>query len=298
MKSCGETLNERSSPSFARVSAPGRERGRYIIPVTMLPEPQLLDRLIAIARTAGTAIMEVYATDFAVADKSDASPVTEADRRAEALIVPALASLAPGVQIVSEESWSARDAPNAAEQCWMVDPLDGTREFIARNGEFTVNIALVERGVPVLGVVLAPATGQAFAGVAGSGAFAEDRSGRRKPIACRAPPRAGLTVVSSRSHGDRERLEDFLAGRVVAERVILGSSLKFCRVASGEADLYPRFGRTMEWDTAAGHALLRAAGGRVTDLDGVELRYGKAAFANPPFVATGLSAQAAGAAIS
>ena len=277
-------------PLARRAFGPDRERSRYIIPAIMLREPDLLDRLVAIARTAAAAIMEVYATDFAVADKSDATPVTEADRRAEALILPGLASLAPGAQIVSEESWSANGAPVAAERCWMVDPLDGTREFIARNGEFTVNIALVEGGAPVAGVVLAPATGQAFAGAVGAGAFVEDASARRKAIACRAPPRAGLTVVSSRSHGDRERLEDFLAGRVVAERLILGSSLKFCRVASGEADLYPRFGRTMEWDTAAGHAVLRAAGGRVTDLAGAELRYGKPGLANPPFVATGLSA--------
>ena len=170
---------------------------------------------------------------------------------------------------------------------WLVDPLDGTKEFLKRNGEFTVNIALIERGTPVLGVVLAPASGRLFAGAAGAGAFVEDESGRRMTIVCRRVPAAGLTVVSSRSHGDVEALNAYLAGRIVASHVTAGSSLKFCLVAGGEADLYPRFGRTMEWDTAAGHAILRAAGGRVTDLNGAELRYGKPDFANPHFVAMG-----------
>jgi 3'(2'), 5'-bisphosphate nucleotidase len=253
----------------------------------MLPELDLLDRVIPIARAAGTIVMEVYATEFKVEGKGDASPVTEADHRAEALILPALARITPGLQVVSEEAASAGRIPVVAERFWLVDPLDGTREFVDRNGEFTVNIALVERCTPVLGVVLAPASGRLFAGAVGAGAFVEDESGHRKAIACRRAPAAGLTVVSSRSHGDRAALAAFLAGRVVASHVNAGSSLKLCLVAGGEADLYPRFGRTMEWDTAAGHAVLRAAGGRVTDLNGAELRYGKADFANPHFVATG-----------
>jgi 3'(2'), 5'-bisphosphate nucleotidase len=254
----------------------------------MLPELELLDRVIPVGRAAGTIVMEVYATEFKVAGKRDASPVTEADHRAEALILPALAGITPGVRVVSEEAACADPIPAIEEErFWLVDPLDGTREFIDRNGEFTVNIALVERGMPVLGVVLAPASGRLFAGAAGAGAFVEDESGRRKPIACRRIPAAGLTVVSSRSHGDIEALDAFLAGRVVASHVTAGSSLKFCLVAGGEADLYPRFGRTMEWDTAAGHAILRSAGGRVTDLNGADLRYGKPDFANPHFVAMG-----------
>jgi 3'(2'), 5'-bisphosphate nucleotidase len=253
----------------------------------MLPELDLLDRIIPIARAAGTIVMEVYATEFKVEGKTDASPVTEADHRAEALILPALARITPGLQIVSEEAASAGRIPVVAERFWLVDPLDGTREFVDRNGEFTVNIALVERGMPVLGVVLAPASGRLFAGAVGAGAFVEDESGHRKAIACRRAPAAGLTVVSSRSHGDLAALDAFLAGHVVASHVNAGSSLKFCLIAGGEADLYPRFGRTMEWDTAAGHAVLRAAGGRVTDLNGTELRYNKPDFANPHFVATG-----------
>ncbi len=254
----------------------------------MLPELDLLDRIIPIAREAGAIVMRVYRTEFKIGGKRDASPVTEADHRAETLILSALARIEPGSQVVSEEAACAGPPSAVAEErFWLVDPLDGTREFCDRNGEFTVNIALVERGIPVLGVVLAPASGRLFAGAAGAGAFVEDASGRRRTIACRCAPPAGLTVVSSRSHGDVEALDAYLAGRVVASRVTAGSSLKFCLVAGGEADLYPRFGRTMEWDTAAGHAVLRAAGGRVTDLNGSELRYGKPDFANPHFVATG-----------
>ncbi len=254
----------------------------------MLPELDLLDRIIPVAREAGTLVMRVYATEFKVRSKRDASPVTEADHRAEALILSELARITPGLQVVAEEAACAGPTPMVeAERFWLVDALDGTREFIDRNGEFTVNIALVERGMPVLGVVLAPASGRLFAGAAGAGALMEDPSGLRKAIVCRRVPAAGLTVVSSRSHGDVEALDAFLAGRVVASHVTAGSSLKFCLVAGGEADLYPRFGRTMEWDTAAGHAIVRAAGGRVTDLNGAELRYGKPDFANPHFVAMG-----------
>jgi 3'(2'), 5'-bisphosphate nucleotidase len=254
----------------------------------MLPELRSLDRIVPIARAAGAIVMEVYATAFAVGGKPDASPVTEADRRAAQLIEAALARLAPGVPIVCEEAVDPRPDVAGVERFWLVDPLDGTREFIARNGEFTVNIALVERGQALLGVVLAPASGRLFAGVVGAGAFAEDGAGCRTTLACRRVPDAGLTVVSSRAHGDREALDTYLAGRVVAARICVGSSLKFCLVASGEADLYPRFGPTLEWDTAAGQAVLRAAGGGVTGFDGVELRYGKPGLVNPPFVATGL----------
>jgi 3'(2'), 5'-bisphosphate nucleotidase len=253
----------------------------------MLPELDLLDSVIPIARAAGAIVMDVYATEFTVRDKVDASPVTDADHRAEASIEAALPRIAPGVPIVSEEAACAGRIPAVGERFWLVDPLDGTREFIDRNGEFTVNIALVVRRMPVLGVVLAPALGRLFAGVVGSGAFVEDQLGRRSAFTCRRVPAAGMTVVSSRLHGDVQELDAFLAGRVVASHVHAGSSLKFCLVASGEADLYPRFGRTMEWDTAAGHAVLRAARGRVCVLGGDELVYGKPGFVNPPFVATG-----------
>jgi 3'(2'), 5'-bisphosphate nucleotidase len=248
----------------------------------------LLEKLIPVARAAGDAILEIYGSDFDARAKSDGSPVTLADERAEAVILPALAALTPDLPIVSEERAAATGAPAVDGTFWLVDPLDGTKEFIGRNGEFTVNIALIEDRAPVLGVVFAPALDLLFVGALGAGAFME-RGGRRTPIACRTPPEAGLTVVSSRSHGDEAALSRFLAGRRVASSTTAGSSLKFCKLAAGEADLYPRLGRTMEWDTAAGHAVLAAAGGRVTDLDGNDLRYGKPEFANPHFVATGLA---------
>jgi 3'(2'), 5'-bisphosphate nucleotidase len=250
----------------------------------------LLERVTQITRDAGQVVMEVYATDFSVRGKDDASPVTEADEHAERLILPALAALTPDVPVVAEEEVAAGRVPQVGERFWLVDPLDGTKEFISRNGEFTVNIALIDQGVPVLGVVLAPALGargRLFAGAEGLGAWVEDDAGRR-PIACRAVPAEGLTVVASRSHGDATALDAFLAGRKVASLANAGSSLKLCLVAAGEADLYPRLGRTMEWDIAAGHAVLRAAGGEVTRIDdGRPLRYGKPGFDNPHFVAAG-----------
>ena len=247
---------------------------------------KILELLLHIVRDAGDAILKVYATDFAVHGKADASPVTEADRRAEEHILGALAALTPDIPVISEEAAARGSIPEFGDRFWLVDPLDGTREFVSRNGEFTVNIALVEYGEPRLGVVLAPALGRAFAGVRGGNAFTEEGGGRRA-IACRHAPAEGLTVVSSRSHGDRDALSAFLSGRRVARSAYVGSSLKFCLIAAGEADLYPRLGTTMEWDTAAGHAVLAAAGGRVTGLDGQELRYGKPPFVNPHFLAAG-----------
>jgi 3'(2'), 5'-bisphosphate nucleotidase len=246
----------------------------------------LIEAVIGIVRRAGAIVMDVYATDFTVRGKADASPVTEADERAEALIVPALEALLPGVAVVAEEAAANGRAPRVGTRFWLVDPLDGTREFVSRNGEFTVNVALIEGGVPLLGVVLAPALGRLFAGAVGLGAFVEDVHGRRA-IACRAPPAEGLTVLVSRSHGDAAALAAFLAGRKVASLASSGSSLKLCLVAAGEADLYPRLGRTMAWDIAAGHAVLLAAGGQVRCLDGTALGYGKPGFENPHFVASG-----------
>jgi 3'(2'), 5'-bisphosphate nucleotidase len=244
-----------------------------------------LQPVIDAVREAGRVIMEIYATDFAVRGKEDASPVTEADERAERVIVQRLQALTPEVPVVAEEAVAAGQVPQVGERFWLVDPLDGTKEFISRNGEFTVNVALIEHGAPVLGVVFAPALGRLFAGVLGAGAFVE-QDGQRRAIACRPVPAEGLTVVASRSHGDAAALDAFLAGRTVARLANAGSSLKLCLVAAGEADLYPRLGRTMEWDIAAGHAVLRAAGGEVTRIDdGQPLRYGKPGFENPHFVA-------------
>ena len=258
----------------------------------------LLEGLATLARQAGAVVMDVYATDFAVRGKGDASPVTAADEQAEAVILAGLAQLAPGIPVVAEESVAAGRSPDVSGgRFWLVDPLDGTREFISRNGEFTVNIALIDAGVPVLGVVLAPAvggpSGRLFAGALGHGAWVEDAQGGtqgRRPIHCRAVPAEGLTVVASRSHGDAAALEAFLAGRRVAQLTNAGSSLKLCLLAEGAADLYPRHGRTMEWDIAAGHAVLAAAGGRVSVMaGGAPLGYGKPGFENPHFWAAGLA---------
>ncbi|MFL6663043.1 MAG: 3'(2'),5'-bisphosphate nucleotidase CysQ, partial [Rhizobacter sp.] len=251
----------------------------------------LLNAVRDIVLRAGHVVMEVYAGDFAVHGKRDASPVTQADLRAEALIVPALQALTPDLAIVAEERVEAGDVPSCGARFWLVDALDGTREFVSRNGEFTVNVALVENGTPVLGVVHAPALGRLFAGAAGVGAWTEDTAGRRA-IRCRALPARGATVLASRSHGDADALANFLEGRRVAGVRLAGSSLKLGLLAAGEADVYPRFGRTMEWDIAAGHAVLAAAGGTVVDLRGEPLRYLKPGFENPHFIAA--SADGAG----
>lgn len=245
-----------------------------------------LEAVAAIVREAGRLVMAVYQGAIDVRAKADASPVTEADERAEAFIVPALRALAPGIPVVAEEMAARGQADAIASSFWLVDPLDGTREFINRNGEFTVNVALIRDGRPLLGVVGAPAIGRLFAGVVGQGAWVDDANGRRA-IQVRPVPAEGLTVVASRSHGDAAALDRFLAGRVVARLVNAGSSLKLCLIAAGEADLYPRQGRTMEWDIAAGHAVLAAAGGQVLTIDGGAFRYGKPGFENPHFVAWG-----------
>jgi 3'(2'), 5'-bisphosphate nucleotidase len=247
---------------------------------------ELLEQLLPIARMAGDAIMNVYDGTPTVVTKADASPVTNADDAAERVILEALPAIDPEIPIVSEEAFAAGERRAVGERFWLVDPLDGTKEFISRNGEFTVNIALVEDGKPVLGAVFAPAVGELYAGGQGIGSFVE-KAGERRKIRCRRSPAEGLTVVSSRSHGDQQGLERFLAGKLVSRTTTAGSSLKLCRVAAGEADCYPRLGRTMEWDIAAGHAILAAAGGRVTHLDGTELTYGKPGFENPHFVAWG-----------
>jgi 3'(2'), 5'-bisphosphate nucleotidase len=247
----------------------------------------LLAAVESIARDAAREILAVYASDFDVQGKADASPVTAADERAERLITPALQRLMPQVPVVAEEAASRGEVPAVARQFWLVDPLDGTREFVSRNGEFTVNIALIEDGRPVLGVVLQPVGNVLYAGALGDGAWCQRASGERQPMRCRPVPPAGLVVAESRSHGDEPAMQAWLKGRCVSGRVAAGSSLRFGLLAAGQADVYPRFGRTMEWDTAAGHAVLLAAGGVVNDLQGQALRYGKPGFENPHFVAQG-----------
>ena len=247
--------------------------------------------LITLALQAGCEIMSIYATNFGSHTKADLSPVTEADEAAERIILAGLAKLDPDTPVISEEAASAGRIPMVASRFYLVDPLDGTKEFVSRNGEFTVNIARIENGVPVIGVVYAPAIKRIFWGEVAKGAaegkIANDEAIVWKKLSVRPCPRDGAIVVASRSHRDLAT-EDYLKTVKVAKLVSAGSSLKFCLIAAGEADLYPRFGRTMEWDTAAGHAVLLAAGGKVLNSDGQPLCYGKRerGFDNPGFVAS------------
>jgi len=253
----------------------------------------LLDHVTQLAETAGARILEIYETAFAVEHKSDASPVTAADREAEAIILAGLAALTPEIPIIAEEAMSTGIQPAIEDRFWLVDPLDGTREFTNRIGEFTVNIALVTGDMPVLGVVHIPVTGESFTGAGPGTATRRRKSGVRERISARTPPSDGLVVLTSRFHVDERKLNTFLQertatrGQQVRERKVAGSALKFCMIAAGEADFYPRLGPTMEWDTAAGHALVLAAGGAVETLDGKTLRYRKPGFLNPDFIARG-----------
>lgn len=245
----------------------------------------LADRLAEIAQAAGAAIMAVHDRIDARA-KADGSPLTEADLLAHASILEGLSHACPGIPVVSEEDAEHR-APPAGGCFLLVDPLDGTREFLSGSGEFTVNIALIEGGAPVVGVVLAPALGRIWCGVAGAGARMRERAASPwQPVAVRRPPAGGLVAVASRSHRD-PATDTFLAGLDVAGLRSVGSSLKFCLLAEGKADVYPRFGPTMEWDTAAGQAVLEAAGGRVLTPEGAPFRYRKPGWRNGPFIGWG-----------
>ena len=239
-----------------------------------------------LATEAGVAILQVRRSGFDVLRKEDRSPVTAADHAAEAIIVTGLRAATPDIPVIAEEEVAAGHVTAPSAQFWLVDPLDGTREFAAGKDEFAVNIGLVRNGRVVLGVVGVPAEGEMFGGIVGIGAWKRTAAGEM-PIAARFPPDEGLTVLASRHHGDATRLDAFLAGRRVARMLNFGSSLKFCRLAEGIADLYPRFGRTMEWDTCAPQAVLEAAGGSVRTLDGAPLGYGKPGWENPHFVCTG-----------
>ncbi|MBN9027782.1 3'(2'),5'-bisphosphate nucleotidase CysQ [Kaistia sp. MMO-174] len=261
-----------------------------------LLDDALYEALIATTLAAGRVVMQVYDGAFAVAVKGDASPVTEADREAEMVILADLARLMPEIPVVAEESCAEGRIPTVGGSFFLVDPVDGTREFISRNGDFTVNIGLVQDGVPVLGLVYAPARGDLYAGRAGKGAehfsVVDFKIASRRAIRVSDPAASPPRILASRSHRTPET-DDFIARFPGASLVSAGSSLKFCLMAAGEADLYPRMGPTMQWDTAAGDAVLRAAGGSVETIDGAPLGYGPgpgegvSAYANPWFVARG-----------
>ena len=249
----------------------------------------LAGSVAAIARAAGQEILELYAQDGSARTlKEDDSPLTAADLRSHRLIVRALAALTPGVPVLSEEAARPPRAERARwTRHWLVDPLDGTREFLARNGEFTVNIALIESQAPVLGVVHVPVSDTLYQGVPGEGAWRQVGRAPAQTVHVAAHAADPVRVLGSRSHrGDS--LAGFLARLGAHELKAVGSSLKFCLLAEGAADVYPRLGPTSEWDTAAGHAVLAAAGGAVVELDGQPLRYnGREDLLNPPFVAYG-----------
>ncbi|MGN6156159.1 MAG: 3'(2'),5'-bisphosphate nucleotidase CysQ [Sphingomicrobium sp.] len=251
----------------------------------MIADPaRLLEEIAVATREAGQAILDIVARGFAVEHKDDLSPVTEADRAAELIILAALAKSAPGIPVVAEEEVAAGRIPAIDDTYFLVDPLDGTKEFIRGGDDYTVNIGLIAGGSPILGAVFAPARGTVHAGLVGEGAWLEDSDGRRA-IATRSRGDS-VTAVASKSHFNQPTA-DYLAEAVgECDYTGVGSSLKFCIVAEGKADVYPRLSPTSEWDTAAGHAVLLAAGGTVDGPDGTPLRYGKKAFINRGFVAT------------
>jgi len=250
-----------------------------------------MEQIGDIAKTAGKEIMKIYNSDFAVYEKNDSSPVTEADRIAEDLIIRSIREgITAKFPVVGEEAFEAGTAPDVTGQpFWLVDALDGTKSFISKSDEFTVNVALIEAGRPVLGVVHTPARGDTYWG-SRIGAFAELGGEPARTISCRLPADDGLVVVASRNHRSPE-LEEYIKTLDVKSSTSAGSSLKFCLVADGTADIYPRLGRTMEWDIAAGHAVVNAAGGTVCKLDGSPMTYGKPGFENPDFVVRGLETE-------
>lgn len=247
---------------------------------------ELTAGLIPAAQAAGQAIMRLYAQggNLTVYHKEDASPFTQADLAAEAILIAALRGLTPDIPIVAEESAPHGAADGRRDVFWLVDPLDGTKEFLNRTGEFTVNLALVQNRKPIFGLIQWPVTEQIYVTPAQNLAKRIDAPGRETILAMRPPPAEGYDILVSRSHADG-RLADLLSGIAVRAVRSAGSSLKFCRLAEGTADLYIRTGPTSEWDTAAGHALLQAAGGQVCGLDGAPLVYAKDGYLNGGFQA-------------
>lgn len=256
--------------------------------MTFTLDQSAIERLLDIARIAGDATMEIYNSDFEIYSKNDESPVTDADRKAEAIITPVLQDMAPDIPVVAEEAFSAGSCPDiTGKKFWLVDPVDGTKQFIKKQDEFTVNIALIDEARrPIFGVVHAPALNRMFWGSLEYGAFVQNTDGQIEKISVREQPKDGIVAVVSRSHKTPE-VDEFLKDYTVAQEVSSGSSIKFCQVAEGIADLYPRFGPTMEWDTGAGHAVVLGAGGQVITPEGEEFLYGKEGFKNGFFIAKG-----------
>ncbi len=251
---------------------------------------QLLEPTIQIARAAGAVIAEIYRRDFSVMTKDDGSPVTEADLAANDLIVAELAKLTPEIDIVSEEG-NQPGSGGDKSIFWLVDPLDGTKDFLKKNDEFCVCIALIQDKFPVLGVIYAPATGRTYAGGGPGLATVTQADGSTQAMSCRAPDASGLVQAVSRSRPDECNVTEYAPDVVLKDRIVSGSALKFALVAEGRADVYANMGGSCEWDTAAGQAVIEAAGGSVTTLEGVRLDYGKETRLNPTFIAAGRDAE-------
>ncbi len=244
----------------------------------------MLETIASLVRRGGEIAMTHHGK-VSVTQKADSSPLTEADLAVDAFLCAELAAAFPDIPVVTEERAASHGANHGAGRFFLVDPIDGTKEFVAERGEFTVNVGLIENGAPIAGAVCAPAIGRLFAGAVGIGAWEEPSSGgERRALSLATPDNDALVVVATRSHMTPET-EAFLAANRVGRLTNAGSSLKFCLLAAGEADLYPRFGPTMEWDTAAGHAVLSAAGGIVERISGERLEYGKPGYRNPFFMA-------------
>lgn len=257
-----------------------------------MPTQNLVDAVAELARAAGDVIMPYFHADdvqTSIKDDERRSQVSEADLAAEAVILEGLTKLTPDIPVVAEEAVAAGDAPDiSGGRFWLVDPLDGTKEFLKKIPEFTVNIGLIENGRPVLGVVYSPASGDMYAGHVDDGAWMQARGEARRPIKVRPFPPEGIIVTLSRTYGQSTDVKRFLARYDVTDQVDAGSSIKFCLIARGDADVYPRYGGSMEWDTAAAHAVLAAAGGSVRLInDGPEMAYGKRDFRNDYFIAWG-----------
>ena len=256
--------------------------------MTEIAPGRMIGALGEIARAAGRKILEIYGQDFEVTQKADQSPLTQADLASHRLIRDELAKLTPGIPLLSEESADIDfEIRSSWPEYWLVDPLDGTKEFVNRNGEFTVNIALIRNHDPLLGVVHVPVTGVTYAGVVGTGATRQEAAGPAVPIHVQVPSAEPVRVVGSRSHAN-PRLAQYLEPLGDYEMVSMGSSLKFCLLAEGKADLYPRLGPTSEWDTAAAHAVVLSSGGHIVTLDNRPLQYNcKPSLLNPEFVVYG-----------
>ena len=258
------------------------------MPLSSIDRRKLTANLVPVMREAGAKIMDIYASDFSVTEKADKSPVTQADACAEAIILGQLSVLAPGIPVIAEEAHAAGKRVQPGHTFFLVDPLDGTREFINRRDEFTVNIGLIENGLPTMGLIFAPALGRLFCASGVGEAVEISANDVASPISVRQTPQDGRIAVVSRSHRD-PATEAYLAKQGITEFISAGSSLKFCLLAAGEADIYPRTGPTCEWDICAGHAILLAARGGLSRLDGQPFVYGKAEenFLNPGFLAWG-----------